>query len=186
MNYGLYYQNTRSHFTHDDNSITLRVSIPFTLQENRRINTAFTLAHSKSSGTSGQAGVNGRCSMMIASSWAVTSAYDDTSHSTNSASLGYLGQYGNLYTGYAYSKSHRQAESESERRRGVHTAAALPFATAGLNLCAGGGQRRSGVGIENQTGVRIDPFGYAVVTHKAFPIRSILSRSTLRTSMPFS
>ncbi len=33
VNYGLYYQNTRSHFTHDDNSITLRVSIPFTLQE---------------------------------------------------------------------------------------------------------------------------------------------------------
>lgn len=28
VNYGLYYQNTRSHFTHDDNSITLRVSIP--------------------------------------------------------------------------------------------------------------------------------------------------------------
>ncbi|MBK2942540.1 fimbria/pilus outer membrane usher protein, partial [Klebsiella pneumoniae] len=54
VNYGLYYQNTRSHFTHDDNSITLRVSIPFTLQENRRINTAFTLAHSNSSGTSGQ------------------------------------------------------------------------------------------------------------------------------------
>lgn len=109
MNYGLYYQNTRSHFTHDDNSITLRVSIPFTLQENRRINTAFTLAHSKSSGTSGQAGVNGTLLDDDRLSWAVTSAYDDTSHSTNSASPGYLGQYGNLYTGYAYSKNHRQA-----------------------------------------------------------------------------
>ncbi|STV05381.1 type 1 fimbriae anchoring protein FimD [Klebsiella pneumoniae] len=35
--------------------------------------------------------------------------------------------------------------------------------TAGLNLCAGEAKDAQGVGIENQTGVRIDPFGYAVV-----------------------
>ncbi|MCS5808825.1 fimbria/pilus outer membrane usher protein [Klebsiella pneumoniae subsp. pneumoniae] len=66
----------------------------------------------------GRLGVNGTLLDDDRLSWAVTSAYDDTSHSTNSASLGYLGQYGNLYTGYAYSKNHRQASSESERRRG--------------------------------------------------------------------
>mgnify|MGYP001161792410 FL=1 len=163
VNYGLYYQNTRSHFTHDDNSITLRVSIPFTLQENRRINTAFTLAHSKSSGTSGQAGVNGTLLDDGRLSWAVTSAYDDTSHSTNSASLGYLGQYGNLYTGYAYSKSHRQASLNLSGGVVAHRGGVTLSQPLGSTFALVEAKDAQGVGIENQTGVRIDPFGYAVV-----------------------
>lgn len=163
MNYGLYYQNTRSHFTHDDNSITLRVSIPFTLQENRRINTAFTLAHSKSSGTSGQAGINGTLLDDGRLSWAVTSAYDDTSLSTNSASLGYLGQYGNLYTGYAYSKSHRQASLNLSGGVVAHRGGVTLSQPLGSTFALVEAKDAQGVGIENQTGVRIDPFGYAVV-----------------------
>ncbi len=140
---------------------SLRVSIPFTLQENRRINTAFTLAHSKSSGTSGQAGINGTLLDDGRLSWAVTSAMM-TPALAPTAPAGYLGQYGNLYTGYAYSKSHRQASLNLSGGVVAHRGG-VTLATAGLNLCASGAKDAQGVGMRIRPACASDPFGYAVV-----------------------
>lgn len=56
----------------------------------------------------GQVGVNGMLFDDGCLSWVVISVYDDISYSINSVSLGYFGQYGNLYIGYVYSKSYCQ------------------------------------------------------------------------------
>lgn len=98
--------------------------------------------------------------------------------------LGYLGQYGNLYTGYAYSKSHRQASLNLSGGVVAHRGGVTLSQPLGSTFALVEAKDAQGVGIENQTGVRIDPSA-TLSYHKAFPIGSILSRSTLRTSIPF-
>ncbi|HFZ8994128.1 TPA: fimbria/pilus outer membrane usher protein [Citrobacter freundii] len=164
INYGIYYQNTRNHQTESDNSINLRVSIPFDFAEHKQVNASFDMRHSKLSGTSAQAGLNGSLLEDGRLSYAVSTGYDETSHSTNNASLGYQGQYGNVYGGYSYSTTNRQLSGSLSGGIIAHRGGVTLSQPLSETFTLVEAKEASGVGISNQPGVRIDPLGYAVVT----------------------
>ncbi|AJF74514.1 membrane protein [Raoultella ornithinolytica] len=163
INYGIYYQNSRNHYTQNDNSLNLRLSVPFNFADSNSITASMSLSHSKSAGTTEQAGLNGSLLDDGRLSYALSTAYDQATKSTNSASLGYQGQYGNVYAGYAYNNASRQVSANLAGGMVAHRGGITLSQPLGTTFSLVEARGAEGVGISNQTGVKINRYGYAVV-----------------------
>lgn len=163
--YSIYYQNSRNHYSTHDDSVNFRISIPFYFKNQNNMTAYFSVNNSQSSGASATAGVNGTLLDDGRMSYAVETTYDRSSKSTNSASVGYQGQFANAYAGYSYNNSSQQTSLNLSGGLIAHQGGVTLSQPLGETFSLIEAKNAAGVSIENQPGVAIDRFGYAVLPH---------------------
>jgi len=161
--YSIYYQNSRNHYSAHDDSANFRITIPFYFNDQNNMTASFSVNNSKSGGTSGTTGVSGTLLDDGRMNYAVETAYDQNSKSTNSVSAGYQGQFGNAYAGYSYSDASQQTSLNLSGGLMVHSGGITLSQPLGETFSLIEAKNATGVRVENNPGVSIDRLGYAIL-----------------------
>jgi P pilus assembly protein, porin PapC len=180
VNYSVFYQNSRSNYGYSDNSVNVSVSIPFSIFDHGRETVAtFNATHSKQSGSGYSAGLSGTLLDDNRMNYFVQSGHSQNGGDTSVANLGYMGSMGSMELGYNYNNNYQQTSLNVSGGVVAHSGGVTlsqPLQNTFVLVKADGAK---GVRLENQPGVAIDRFGYAVLT-SAMPYRH--NRVSLRTS----
>ena len=180
ISYGAYWQDTHSQYGYSDHSINFIVSIPLGWGNDSNSTTAnVSMAHSKQSGNSYNTGLSGTLLDDHRMNYAVSTGHTRSSDQNSNLNLGYNSSVANVDGSYSYSRRYQQM--------GVGVAGGLLLHSGGATLSQPlqntfmliEAKDAKGVRLENQPGVAIDSFGYAVVP-SANPYR--LNYVALRTS----
>ena len=180
ISYGVFYQDSRSNYGYKDRSVNLTVSIPFSFfsKDSSDMTASFNAGHSKQSGNTYSAGLSGTALDDNRLNYAVQSGHDRYSGQTSSANVGYQGSMGNINAGYSYSKDYQQSSLGVAGGIVAHSGGVTLTQPLQNTFVLVEAKDAKGVRIENQPGVAIDRFGYAVMT-SASPYRH--NRVALRT-----
>lgn len=177
---GVFYQNSRSNYGYSDNSVNLNVSVPINIFGPDHESTVnFNASNSKQSGSGYSAGMSGTLLDDNRMNYFVQSGHTQHGGDTSLVNLGYLGSMGNVDLGYSYNNNYQQTSLNVSGGVVAHSGGVTlsqPLQNTFVVVKAKGAQ---GVRLENQPGVAIDRFGYAVLT-SAMPYRH--NRVALRTS----
>lgn len=180
INYSLFYQNSRGSYGYSDNSLNMSVSIPFNLFSHDHESTlSFNASHSKQSGSGYSTGLSGSLLDDSRLNYFVQTGHTHNGGQTSLANLGYQGSMGNIEVGHSYNRRYQQSSLNVAGGVVMHSGGitlAQPLQNTFVLVKAKGAQD---VRLENQPGVAIDRFGYAVMT-SAMPYRH--NRIALRTS----
>ncbi|MCU6668256.1 fimbrial biogenesis outer membrane usher protein [Enterobacteriaceae bacterium H4N4] len=170
VTWSLYYQNTRNHYTANDSSLNLRLSLPLNFSGQPANATAD--FHSDRSGkVSSTAGLSGSLLEDNRLSYSVQAAQNDSERTAGSAGIGYRGHAGNLWLGYASSEHAQQSSLNLSGGLVAHSGGLTLSQPLGSTFTLIEAENAQGVGLKNQTGNRIDPFGYTVAPN-AIPYRN--------------
>ncbi len=180
ISYGVFYQDSRSNYGYKDRSVNLTVSIPFSFfsKDSSDMTASVNAGHSKQSGNTYSAGLSGTALDDNRLNYAVQSGHDRYSGQTSSANVGYQGSMGNINAGYSYSKDYQQSSLGVAGGIVAHSGGVTLTQPLQNTFVLVEAKDAKGVRIENQPGVAIDRFGYAVMT-SASPYRH--NRVALRT-----
>lgn len=180
MTYGIYFQDTRSQYGYADSSVNATVSIPLDWGTSGNSTTAnLNMAHSRKSGDSYSTGVSGTLLDDHRMNYALSTGHTRSSGQNSSLNLGYNSSMANVDGSYTYSRNYQQQGIGIAGGMLIHGGGATltqPLQNTFLLIEAKDAQ---GVRLENQPGVAIDRFGYAVVP-SANPYR--LNYVALRTA----
>lgn len=180
ISYGAYWQDTRSQYGYSDHSINFLVSIPLSWGNDNNSTTAnASMAHSKQSGDSYSTGISGTLLDDHRMNYAVSTGHTRSSGQNSNLNLGYSSSVANVDGSYAYSRRYQQMGAGVSGGLLLHSGGATltqPLQNTFMLIEA---KDAKGVRLENQPGVTIDHFGYAVVP-SANPYR--LNYVALRTS----
>lgn len=180
VNYGVFYQNSRSNYGYSDNSVNFNVSIPFSVFDtNRDMTVSFNANHSKQSGNGYSTGLSGTLLDDNRMNYYLQTGHTKNGGNTSVANVGYQGSYGNVEVGHSYNSNYQQTSLNVSGGVVMHSGGVTlsqPLQNTFVLVEAKGAQ---GVRLENQPGAAIDHFGYAVQT-SAMPYRH--NRVALRTS----
>ncbi|MGY0162915.1 fimbria/pilus outer membrane usher protein [Edwardsiella tarda] len=164
ISYGLYLQDTRSQYGYADRSINLSVSIPLSWgHNNRSVSLNFSGAHSRQVGDSYNAGVSGTLLDDQRMSYSVTTGHSESGGQSSALNLNYHGAYGNLDGSYSYSNSYNQVGLGASGGVLLHAGGVTLSQPLQNTIILVEAKHAHGVRVDNQSGVSIDPFGYAVV-----------------------
>ncbi len=178
VSYGLYVQDSRSNYGQNERSATLTVSIPFSAFEHHPMNVSLNMTHSKQSGDSYNTGISGSALDDNRLNYYLQSGHASGSGQTSTADLSYMGSMGTAELGYTWSGNYQQTSLNLAGGALAHSGGVTlsqPLQNTVVLVEAKGAQ---GVRLENQPGVSIDHFGYAVM-NSATPYRH--NRVALRT-----
>jgi len=170
VTWSLYYQNTRNHYASNDSSINLRLSLPLSLGSHPA--TATTDLHADRAGNvSSSAGLSGSMLEDNRLSYAVQVEQNDSERTAGDMSMGYRGGAGNLWLGYSTAENMQQTSMNLSGGIVAHRGGVTLSQPPGTTFSLIEAQNAEGVGVMNQTGVRIDASGYAVAPN-AIPYRN--------------
>ncbi len=180
ISYGVFYQDSRSNYGYKDRSINMSVSIPFSFfsRDSSDMTASFNAGHSKQSGNTYSAGLSGTALDDNRLNYAVQSGHDRYSGQTSSANVGYQGSMGTVNAGYSYSNDYQQSTLGVSGGIVAHSGGVTLTQPLQNTFVLVEAKDAKGVRLENQPGVAIDRFGYAVMT-SASPYRH--NRVALRT-----
>lgn len=170
MTWSLYYQNTRSHYMSNDSSFNLRLSLPLNFG-NHQTNATADFHTDRSGNVSSTAGLSGSLLEDSRLSYSVQAEKDNATRAAGSMSMGYQGQAGNLWLGYANADNTQQSSMNLSGGIVAHAGGITLSQPLGTTFTLIEAKNAQGVGLQNFTGVRIDPFGYAVAPN-AIPYRN--------------
>ncbi len=164
ISYGAYWQDTRSQYGYSDHSINFIVSIPLGWGNDSNSTTAnISMAHSKQSGDSYTTGISGTLLDDHRMNYAVSTGHTQSSGQNSNLNLGYSSSVANFDGSYAYSRNYQQMGAGISGGLLLHSGGATltqPLQNTFMLIEA---KDAKGVRLENQPGVAIDRFGYAVV-----------------------
>ncbi|WP_392421315.1 fimbria/pilus outer membrane usher protein [Edwardsiella piscicida] len=164
ISYGVYLQDTRSQYGYADRSINLSVSIPLNWgRENHSASLNVSGTHSRQSGDSYNTGISGTALSDQRLSYALSTGHTESAGQSSALNLGYRGAYGNLDGSYSYSNSYNQLGLGLSGGVLLHSGGVTLSQPLQNTVILVEAKHASGVRLDNQTGVAIDPFGYAVV-----------------------
>ncbi|MCI1898498.1 MAG: fimbrial biogenesis outer membrane usher protein [Enterobacter sp.] len=169
VTWSLYYQNARNHYTSNDSSINLRLSVPLSIGR-YPANATADINTDREGNTSSSMGLSGSLMDDRRLSYSVQLEQSRAERTSGDLGLGYAGQSGNLWLGYS--------DAEDVRQRSVNLSGGVVAHRGGVTLSQPLGSTFAlveapdarGVGLGNQPGVSIDRFGYAIVPN-AIPYR---------------
>ena len=166
INYSLFYQNSRSPYGYSDDSINAGISIPFSMfSPNSLARATFNATHSRQNGDGFNAGINGSLLDDNRLNYGVQSGHTQHGGDTSTANLNYQGSVGNLGLGYSYNNNYQQSSLNASGGVVLHSGGVTlsqPLQSTFVLVNADGAK---GVRLENQPGVAIDRFGYAVLPY---------------------
>lgn len=168
--WSLYYQNTRNHYSSNDSSLNLRLSLPLNFGGHPASATA-DFHTDRSGNVSSAAGLSGSLLEDNSLSYAVQAEQNDSERTAGSVSMGYTGQAGKLWIGYADAERVQQSSLNLSGGLVAHSGGVTFSQPLGPTFALLEAKNAQGVGVENRTGISIDRFGYAVVPD-AIPYRS--------------
>lgn len=164
VSYGVYVQDTRGQYGYSDRSVNLSVSVPLDWGQNNNSTTAnFSAAHSKQSGDSFSTGISGTMLDDRRMNYSVSTGHTQSSGQSSNLNFGYSSSVGNINSSYAYSSKYRQAGLGLSGGLLVHSGGATLTQPLQNTVLLVEAKDAKGVRLENQPGVTIDRFGYAVV-----------------------
>ncbi|MBF1995095.1 fimbrial biogenesis outer membrane usher protein [Serratia symbiotica] len=180
ISYGVFYQDNRSNYGYEDHSVNLIVSIPFSFfsKDSSDMSASFNAGHSKQSGNTYSAGLNGTALDDNRLNYSVQSGHDRHSGQITSANIGYQSSIGTVNAGYSYSNGYQQSSLRVAGGIVAHAGGVTLTQPLQNSFVLVEAKDAKGVRLENQPGVAIDRFGYAVMT-SASPYRH--NRVALRT-----
>lgn len=170
VTWSLYYQNTRNHYTSNDSSINLRLSLPLSFDSHPA--TATTDLHADRAGNvSASTGLSGSMLEDNRLSYTMQVEQSDSEPTAGDLSMGYRGGAGNLWLGYSTAENVQQTSMNLAGGIVAHAGGVTLSQPPGGTFTLIDAQNAQGVGVENQTSVRINSSGYAVVPN-AIPYRN--------------
>ena len=178
MTYGLFVRDTRSQYGYNDRMVGLTLSFPLGRPETSRISSNSSYTHSRQSGSSYQTGVSGTALDDNRLGYGVSAGHSDGAGTTGTANVDYLGSKGALSAGVMSSERYSQFNWGVRGGAIVHGGGltlSQPLQRTSVLVHAPDG---AGIGVENQSGVRVDDNGYAVISGMS-PYR--FNRVALRT-----
>jgi len=180
ISYGVFYQNNRNNYGYEDHSVNLTLSIPFSFfsKGSSDMSASFNAGHSKQSGSTYSASLNGTALDDNRLNYSVQSGHDRHSGQITSANVGYQSSIGKINAGYSYSNDYQQSSLMVAGGIVAHAGGVTLTQPLQNSFVLVEAKDAKGVRLENQPGVAIDRFGYAVMT-SASPYRH--NRVALRT-----
>lgn len=164
ISYGVYLQDTRGQYGYSDRSVNFTMSIPLDWGQNNNSTTAnFSAAHSKQSGDSYSTGISGTMLDDRRMNYSVSTGHTQSSGQSSNLNPGYSSSIGNIDGSYAYSSKYRQQGLGLSGGLLVHSGGATLTQPLQNTILLVEAKDAKGVRLENQPGVTIDRFGYAVV-----------------------
>lgn len=164
ISYGVYLQDTRGQYGYSDRSVNFTMSIPLDWGQSNNSTTAnFSAAHSKQSGDSYSTGISGTMLDDRRMNYSVSTGHTQSSGQSSNLNLGYSSSIGNIDGSYAYSSKYRQEGLGVSGGLLVHSGGATLTQPLQNTILLVEAKDAKGVRLENQPGVTIDRFGYAVV-----------------------
>ncbi|MBW7983756.1 fimbria/pilus outer membrane usher protein [Enterobacillus tribolii] len=180
ISYGLYVQDTRSQYGYSDRSVNFTLSVPFNFgdhdQEQITVNTS--AMHSRQSGDSYNTGLSGSLLDDRRLSYSLYTGHTHSAGQTSGLNADYRGSMGNVSGGYSYSNRYQQENIGLAGGVLVHSGGVTLSQPLQNTFMLVEAKNARGVRLENQPGVAIDRFGYAVLP-SATPYR--YNRVALRT-----
>ncbi|QGH64399.1 fimbria/pilus outer membrane usher protein [Serratia proteamaculans] len=169
ISYGVnwsYNRNTQGTTRSNDQQIALNLNVPLNLWDNNNAWVNYSLNNTKGGATSQNLGLSGMALTDNSLSWSAQQTYGTRGQGYGgNANLDYRGTYGEMTAGYGYDKNSQRLNyglsgSVVAHQNGVTLGQPLGE-TAALVAAPGAG----GASITNQTGVRTDYRGYALVPY---------------------
>jgi P pilus assembly protein, porin PapC len=170
VSWSLYYQNTRNYYFSNDSSVNLRLSLPLNFGSHPA--TVTTDLHADRAGNvSSSAGLSGSMLEDNRLSYAMQVEQNDSERTAGDLSMGYRGGAGNLWLGYSTAENVQQTSMNLAGGIVAHRGGVTLSQPPGTTFTLIEAQNAQGVGVENQTGVRINDSGYAIAPN-AIPYRN--------------
>lgn len=170
VTWSLYYQNTRNHYASNDSSINLRLTLPLNFGSYPATATA-TMRSDRSGYASSSAGLSGSLLDDNRLSYAMQVQQNKSERTAGDLSMGYKGQAGNLWLGYSNAEHVRQSSLNLAGGVVAHRGGVTLAQPLGTTFALIEAPNAQGVRVTNQSGVRIDSSGYAIVPN-AVPYRN--------------
>ncbi|MBO1114632.1 fimbria/pilus outer membrane usher protein [Bordetella petrii] len=178
VSYGLFLRDTRSQYGYSDRMVGLNVSIPLGRPETSRISSNSSYTHSRESGSSYRTGVSGVALDDNRLAYGVDVGHSDGAGASGSANVDYQGSKAAVSAGVMSSEKYSQFNwglRGGVLAHGGGVTLSQPLQRTAVLVHAPDG---AGIGVENQSGVRVDDNGYAVISGMS-PYR--FNRVALRT-----
>lgn len=172
ITYGIFYQNHRINYINRDQSINFTTSIPLNFFSNTSSDSTaiFNTSHSKKSGNTYNVGLSGSALEEHRLNYSMQVGYDRHSGQEASANISYQNSIGIINASYAYGKDYQQSLLAVAGGVVVHTGGVTMTQPLQNTFVLIEAKNAKGVRLENQSGIAIDKFGYAVMT-SALPYR---------------
>lgn len=163
FNYGLFFRDSQSRYLPRDRSLALTVSLPLERLASRRVSGIASYGHSQHSGASYQAGINGTALEDDRLGYGMSIGTTDRGR-IGMLNARYMGSKGILHLTASSAETYRQLSWGAYggavlHRDGLTFAQALQQTNVLVHAPDG-----AGIGVDNQSGLRLDRRGYAVVT----------------------
>lgn len=169
LNYGLTWSYSREAGQHSaDKSLFLSLSVPLDAlfsgegHSPHPVYATYSAGRNSNGEINHQAGLSGTALEGNKLSWNVAQGYTQSEGNSGSLSAGYQGSYGNVNTGYSYSRTYKQVSYGVSGGALLHAnglTLGQQMGETGVLIAAPG---VSGVAVENETGVQTDWRGYAI------------------------
>jgi len=178
LSYGLYVRDTRTQYGYNDRTVGINISIPLGRSDSSTLSSNSSYTHSRSSGSSYNTGINGTALDDNRLAYGVNVGHTEGAGTSSAANVDYLGSKGAISAGVMASETYSQFNWGVRGGVMVHGGGltlSQPLQRTMILVHAPEGE---GIGVENQSGVRIDGNDYAVVSGMS-PYR--FNRVALRT-----
>lgn len=178
VTHGIFLRDTRAQFGYSDRMLGINISIPLGKPQNARVNANSTYVHSRRAGNSYRTGVSGTALDDGRLSYGLDAGHSDAAGNSSAANVAYQHRAAVVSAGIAASDRYSQVQWGLSGSALVHRAGVTLSQPLQRTVALVHAPDAVGVGLENQSGVRIDSRGYAVIPSMS-PYR--FNRIALRT-----
>ncbi len=166
LNYGVFYQDSRNRNLYKNRSINFTVSVPLNIisKDLSHINASFNSGYSKQNGQTYSTSFTGSTLYDNRLNYSLQIGHDRYSSSITSANVGYYSNIGIINAGYSYGYNYKHTSLRLAGGIVAHSGGITftqPLQNSFVLIEA---KNAKGVQLDNQTGIAIDRFGYAVMT----------------------
>lgn len=164
VSYGLFVQDSRSNYGQKDRTMNLTLSVPFTVFGQKPVTASLNMAHSKQSGDSYSTGMGGSLLDDNRLNYYLQTGHAENGGQTTMADVGYMGSMGNAQVGYSWNENYSQSSLNLSGGVLAHRGGVTLSQPMQNTIVLVEARDAKGVRLENQPGVAVDRFGYAVMT----------------------
>ncbi len=163
VNYSLFFRDTRSRRGRSDRNLGVSLTVPLGRRAAARANAVSAYSHSRNSGANYQAGINGTAMRSEKLGYGLNLGHSDRGSSA-AVNANYTGSKGSLGFGATRARDYQQVNWGASGAWVVHgngLTLAQSLQSSNVLVHATDG---AGIGLENQSGVRLDRRGYGVIS----------------------
>lgn len=167
VSWSVYYQNTKNRTDYHDESVNFNLSFPLSWGDDDKhaINVNTNFYHSRPSYNGYSTGITGDLLENKNLFYAVSTSKDSNSPQSHNLSLSYNGNFADINTGYSYSRNYRQMNAGLRGGVVLHSGGVTLSQPLGNTFTLIEAKDANDVLIQNNPGIAIDHFGYAVVPY---------------------